>query len=116
MWLDPWVGSGVAPSYSQDARPRGPSEGSIVHLLQVCVFLELPVGKDSVLRGVCTSGVNSHGWVCAHLEQPACAVLSHRGKRGIGEEGEKDMLVLGHMVQLLEHVFGLSPRSFPFTR
>lgn len=87
-WTPGWGGE-AAPLYSQDARPRGPPEGSIVHLLQVCVFLELPVGKDSVLSGVGTSWVNSHRCVCTRLEQPACAVLSRRGKRGIVEEGEK---------------------------
>ena len=58
VWLDTlsrpgWAGK-AAPLYSQDARSRGPSEGSIVHLLQVGIFLELPVGKDGVLSGVHT--------------------------------------------------------------
>lgn len=32
-------GGEAAPLYSQDARPRGPPEGVVVHLLQVCIFL-----------------------------------------------------------------------------
>lgn len=71
-WLDTlsrpvgvhWVGGEAAPLYSQDVGPCGPLEGSVVHLLQVCVSLQLPVEKDSVLSGVCTSCVTCHS--CVH--------------------------------------------------
>lgn len=60
IWLDTQAdlmegtgwGGRVALLYSQNARPCGPLEGSIVHLLQVYVFFELPVGKDSFFSGV----------------------------------------------------------------
>lgn len=69
-----WRGEAAA-VYSQDAGPSGPSEGVIVHLLQVCILLQLPVGMDIVLSGVCRSCVN--GQSCAHtrLEQPVYMVL-----------------------------------------
>lgn len=72
--------------YSQDIGPCGPLEGSVVHLLQVCVSLQLPVGKDSVLSGVCTSCVTCHSCVHPCLGLP---VPGAQGSRVQGEMGEK---------------------------
>ena len=86
--------------YSQNARPRGPPEGVVVHLLQACIFLQLPVGKDRALSGFFSSYVNSQSCAHARSGQPMYVVLGGGGdKEGLWVKCKNGILVFGTTVK-----------------
>ena len=86
--------------YSQNARPRGPPEGIVVHLFQACIFLQLPVGKDRALSGFFSSYVNSQSCAHARSGQPMYVVLGGGGeKEGLWVKCKNGILVFGTTVK-----------------